>query len=525
MQYIVDAQEMKDCDRRTIEYYQVPEMVLMERAALAVVQEVENNDYNLTEILIVCGTGNNGGDGIAVARLLFQKGYNVKTFLTGPEEKATRQTVHQLTIARQYGMTIYEITDSKQQDSQVTVEEFKEQLEKCSLVIDGIFGVGLSREVGGNYKKIIDLVNVILAPVISIDIPSGIDASTGKILGCGIKAHRTVTFAFNKAGLVLYPGAEYAGKIKIADIGITKDSFNERVPQLYTYEKNEILKLLPSRAAYSNKGTFGKVTLIVGSKGMAGAAYLAGMAAYRTGCGLVRIVTPEENREILQNLVPEAVITTYNSSNPNANEPDIRKALEWADVIGIGSGLGTDETAEYLVSYVLQHTNKPLVIDGDGLNVLSLHKEFLNDRKEFSPEDIRFDLSKQIAITPHLGEMSRLTNKSIGEIQEHIIETAMDFANEYYLYCVLKDARTVVAGLNEPAYLNLTGNHGMATGGSGDVLMGIICSLAAQGMHIKDASVAGVYLHGAAGDAACVQKGARTMTARDLLEHISDVIK
>lgn len=512
MKYLLNGQEMKACDERTIEYYQIPSMVLMERAALGFVEVFCRAGYDMTRIGIVCGMGNNGGDGLAVARLLYQKNLSIKVFLIGDENKATKQTAKQLEIVRKYGIPacfIKELSES----------EKEQELQSCTILVDAIFGVGLSREVTGKYAKIIELMNRCPVPKAAIDIPSGIDAGNGQVLGCAVKAHMTVTFAFCKAGLVLYPGADYAGNVTVAKIGITEESF-EKKPYLYTHSKDEILEMLPVRPARSNKGTFGKVVLVVGSKGMAGAAYLAAMAACRTGCGLVRIVTPEENREILQTLVPEAVLTLYDSHNPENNEQELLEAFRWGNVIGIGSGLGVSSTSEYLMELVLNHSNIPVVIDGDGLNIIANKKELLK-QYEYG-----------IIITPHLGEMSRLAQLPIKEIQGKIVESALDFAREYKVCCVLKDARTVVVngkgdGQNqteEHAYLNLTGNNGMATGGSGDILMGMICSLAAQGMEAQDAAVAGVHLHGCAGDMAAERIGKRGMIARDILEAIPQVI-
>lgn len=518
MIYLPDGQEMQSCDKKTIEYYQVPSMVLMERAALAFTDAIFDAGYEMSMVGIVCGTGNNGGDGLAVARLLHLQNIPVKVFLLGAVQRATEQTTHQLAILEKYEVPVYKIVD---------VEELKNQLSQCSLLIDGIFGVGLSREISGLYADVINCLNQCAAPTVAIDIPSGIHAGNGQVSGCAVKADMTVTFAFCKAGLVLYPGADYAGKVKVVEIGITKESLDEKETYLYTHSTDEILQMLPVRPARSNKGTFGKVVLVVGSNGMAGAAYLAAMAAYRTGCGLVRIVTPKENREILQSLVPEAVMTLYDSQCPQNCQDELLEALQWADVVGIGCGLGVSKSSEYLLELVLKNTKVPVVIDGDGLNIVAKNQELLKrytDRmRNITQSEPRCNMG--LVLTPHLGEMSRLTQISIKEIQQNIVKTASEYAKKYQICCVLKDARTVVTSGQEHAYLNLTGNNGMAKGGSGDILAGMICSLIAQGMEPQKASVAGVHLHGCAGDAAASKYGERGMIARDILECIPVVIK
>lgn len=522
MQYIVNAQEMKECDARTIEYYGVPSLVLMERAALACAEELLQGSYDLSRVTIVCGMGNNGGDGLALARLLYQKQISVQIILTGDQVKASEQTKRQLSIVQNY-----QIPFSQADLSAGT--EWKRALEQSTLLVDALFGVGLSREITGIYAELIHMMNKCSAPVFALDIPSGIEAGSGQVLGCAVQALTTVTFAFCKSGLVLYPGADYAGTVIVRDIGITKESFEEQTPYLYTCSTKEIKNWLPKRPAYSNKGTFGKTVLICGCKGMAGAAYLSAMSAYRVGCGLVRLITPEDNREILQTLLPEAVLTTYSpEAVANLDQDELNqlsKALQWGTVVGIGSGLGTSQAAKQLLELAVTSTNVPIVLDGDGLNILAVKKELFQTLAK-----------RPSAITPHLAEMSRLTGRPIKEIQQNLVETAADFTKKHGVCCVLKDARTVVTSplMNEAddalygpghAYLNLTGNHGMAAGGSGDILAGMICGLAAQGMDLAQAAIAGVHLHGCAGDSAAAAAGARSMTARDILDHISTVLK
>lgn len=506
MQVVVNSAQMKACDQRTIEYYQMPSMVLMERAALAVAEEIMEGQYERGCIGIFCSVGNNGGDGLAVARLLHQKNYPVRVLMLGKREKATEQTTLQLQILEKYQIPVHWLSDTDITDKNVC--------SNFTLLVDALFGVGLSRGITGSYAAVIQQMNESGIPILAVDMPSGIDASTGRVMGCAVHAVKTITFGFYKTGLLLYPGAEYAGTVAVRDVGITEDGFSA-LPELYTCDTDEILSMLPRRPLRSNKGTFGRVVLAAGCEGMAGAAYLAGIAAYRSGCGLVQLVTPEANRPILQTLLPEAVLTTYNPEQPD--EELWREAFCKADAIGIGPGLGKSPAARKLLQFVCRETKAPLLVDGDGLNLFSEDMTLLSQSTQGG--------ERPVILTPHLGEMSRLTGKSISNIQEELIETADNMAKQYPVVCVLKDARTIVAAKGTPSYINRTGNPGMAVGGSGDLLAGMICGLLAQGMEAKAAAVAGVHLHGRAGDTAAETHGQRAMTARDIADCIPAVLR
>lgn len=493
MKYVLNSQEMKCCDNYTIEKVGLPSMVLMERAALAVVREALSCGCDLKRVLVVCGTGNNGGDGMAVARLLYEKGIPVDVYLAGEEEKCSAQAAAQLGILRAIGLEPV----SKMPSSEYT------------MIVDAIFGIGLTREVTGDYAQCIRMVNESEAFVLSVDVPSGINADDGRVMGVAVKADVTVSFAYEKIGLLLYPGAGYAGRVSVQDIGINCRGL-ETPPPVYTYGKED-LERLPKRPAYSNKGSFGKVLLVAGAANMAGAAYLSAKAAYRMGAGLVRIYTGETNRHILQNLIPEAVLTTYKEEE--ASLEALKESLKWADVAAIGPGLGKSFTALRVLEYVLKNAQIPLIIDADGLNLLAGHPEWLKEHKQ------------QVIITPHLGEMSRLTGKEISDISSDLLHTAAEFARENELTCVLKDARTVVATPDQRIYINRTGNNGMATGGSGDVLTGVITGLIAQHMPVEEAAAFGVFLHGMAGDAAAKRCGMYGLMAHDLVDSISEILK
>lgn len=492
MEYLLNCEEMKRCDVTTIQKIGMPSMVLMERAALSVVEELDS--FDLARVLVVCGSGNNGADGYAVARLLHLQNIKVDVLFVGDEQKRTTENKQQQKIAEYYGVS--------------SVKKIENN--PYTTIVDALFGIGLSRPLSGKYLEIIEQVNQAEGEILSVDIPSGISADNGKVMGNAIKATRTVTFAFRKLGLVLYPGADYAGVVKVKDIGITARGFEGRFPKIYTYTRKD-LERIPRRQSYSNKGTYGKILVVAGSKNMSGAAYFSAKAAYRMGAGLVRIVTPEENRQILQTLLPEAIVTTYQRSQLDGDW--LTEAINWASAIVIGPGMGISEEAKYLLSKVLSISKVPLVIDADAITLVAKEPELLHDHEQ------------KIIMTPHVGEMSRLTGKPIPKIADDIIEVAEKFAAEKKLTCVLKDARTIVTEGTEDTYVNTSGNNGMATGGTGDVLTGVIVGLLAQGLREREAARLGVYIHGLAGDAAAAQKGSYGMLADDVCDAINEVVR
>ena len=323
MKYLVDSREMQKYDANTISHFKVPGLLLMERAAIAFVEELHRQNVDLTEVLIVCGSGNNGGDGLAIARLLFLEGHAVTVVYAGNKEHCSESNRVQQDILNAYGISIY--------------MDIPEKI-RPTLVIDAIFGVGLSRDVTGEYADMLCRMNELSGEKAAVDIASGISADTGAILGTAFRADLTITFAFEKLGSILWPGNEYAGRIIVCDIGITKESWLGEPPAVMALEEKDF-SILPKRKSHSNKGSYGKLLLIAGSVNMAGAAVLSAKAAYATGCGLVRVLTPGENRTILQCSVPEAVLTTYDKTLV-PEEPVLREILDWADAIVIGPGLG-----------------------------------------------------------------------------------------------------------------------------------------------------------------------------------------
>lgn len=494
MQLWVNAAQMKAADQYTIQKLGVPSLELMEHAAQACVQVLEDEKVDLSHVCVVCGSGNNGGDGFAIARILQNNRYSVETFCVGNPEHYTEETQEQMHRLQECGGKI--TYGMPQEDS-------------YSVVIDAVFGVGLSRKVEGRYRQVIEQMNRMRGTKFAVDIPSGLSATTGCILGCAFKADYTVTFQLKKIGLELSQGRAMAGRVIVPDIGISTDSICEDQEIVRTAGKDIYRKMLPDRPEASNKGTYGRLLVIAGSKGMAGAAYLNAHAAYMTGAGLVRIYTSSDNREILQTLLPEAIITTYEEYN----KEELLSLLTWADSVCIGSGLGMSRLSEKILKTVIEYVKVPCLIDADGLNLLAENNNYLNQMAE-----------RRFVITPHMKEMSRLTGTPVEELKVDRIQILKDFISRYRITCVLKDSRTLIASEEKGIRMNLTGNSAMAKAGSGDVLAGVISGWMVQGKEAEDAAELGTYIHGLSGDLAKFEKGVYSVMARDLIEYISKAL-
>lgn len=503
MRYLMTGAQMKEIDAYAIQTIGIPSMVLMERAALAVAGAVEkacdlpDRNVRAHRVLVFCGTGNNGADGAAIARILHLRGFHVTVLTVGNEEHRTEEMRRQLSIAEKLEIAVVEFSDFLPGNG--------------GIVIDALFGVGLSREVTGEYREAVELIGKI-HPVMTaaVDIPSGIHSDSGKVMGAAVKADLTVTFGFEKLGTVLYPGREYSGRVIVADIGFPSCT-GEWKQRFYTYEKSD-LSLIPGRKKYSHKGMYGKVLIAAGSKGMCGAAYLSALAAYRTGAGLVKILTVEENVNVLQTLLPEAIISSY-SPDMEEQEPEHFKALverecAWAGIIVLGPGLGHGRHVAKLLEYVLLSAYVPIILDADGLGAVAEYP-YLADF-----------FTENVIVTPHLGEMSRLTGRDIEDIRDSLVETAAGYALKYGITCVLKDAVSVVAEKNGNIYINTSGNGSMSKAGSGDVLTGIIAGLLALSFDEDAAAAMGVYLHGLAGSVASESTGEHSLLARDIAEAV-----
>ena len=497
MNYIASGDEMSRIDDYAINVIGIPQMVLMERAALAVYNYIQSKFNKDSKVLVVVEGGNNGGDGLALARILHGNGYDVEIYWGEILSKTSEAFKCQLDIVRKLNIKFADDIMNYGYD----------------VVVDAVFGAGLNRAITGKLADVINAMNDVDAFKLAVDIPSGIDATNGFVLGTAFRADATVTFAIMKMGLLTGMGYEYSGQVTVADIGVPKKAIDYIEPDLYTYDNNDVDRLLPYRKLDSHKGSYGKIGVIGGSKNMAGAAMFAAEAAYRMGCGLVRICTVEENREIMQSKLPEAMLTTFDTKDKNSIREAVKSMISWSDVIILGPGLSTKEYAAYIVEKVLRDYKETIVLDADGLNIVAQNKQWLSDTEA------------RVIITPHLAEMSRLTEVKTGEIKSNKYQVAKEFAKDNNIVVVLKDSRTVVSDGNVQAYINTTGNNGMATGGSGDVLAGIIGGLCGQNMNEFEAAKLGVCLHGLAGQEAAISRGRYSMIASDIVKGITAVLK
>lgn len=485
MKYLYTGEQAKAIDTHAIHTMGMPSPVLMERAAMSMAAVLMKREKRDVKILAVCGTGNNGGDAVAAARILHEQGYYAAITVVGEEERMTEEMKQQLYLAESCQVPVLPL-------SSISDGVF-------DVMLDGIFGIGLSRDVTGVYEAVIKSVNESGARCYAVDIPSGICAETGHVLNIAVKASVTVTFGVNKMGLVLHPGCEYAGEVFITDIGFPKASIASVQGRAYFYEAED-LQRMPVRENRSHKGTYGHVLVIAGSKDMCGACFLAAKAAYTAGAGLVRVVTDKANRTALLGALPEILFSEREEL------PDV---LGWADAIVAGPGIGISPESEKMIQYVIEQASVPTVIDGDAISIGSRLAD---------------SLPGNFILTPHVKEMTCLTGKTVPELLEEIVPSTEDASRKWGCTVVQKDARTVVSNGAE-TYINVSGNHGMATGGSGDVLAGLAGGLLAQKMEPFEAAKLAVYLHGLAGDVMRNEKTAYGLMASDLLEGIPKALK
>ena len=493
MQRILTAAQMKEADARTIEGG-IPSLVLMERAAMAVVHTMAEYGMDLRRAIVLCGTGNNGGDGLAVARIMCDLGYEARIVAIGNADHFSTERKQQENMLKPYHIPVFNSFHDADPGS-------------ATVIIDALFGIGVSRKIEGNWKVCIEEANASGIPIVSIDMPSGIHTDTGALLGTAIHAELTVTFSVLKAGLLLYPGREYSGEVAVREIGIRTQEESSRFCAVMEAD----LDMIPPRDESGNKGTFGKTLVIAGSRTICGAAYLSAEAALRTGTGMVKIYTEEANRVPLAASFPEALLSTYSET---AWEPEgLSEDLKWADTVLIGPGIGCSDTARQIVEYVLQQHTMPLVMDADALNLLNGELSVLRDH------------TAPLILTPHCGEMSRLNGRTVAEIKEDLRKTAEEAAAASGATVVLKDASTVIASPDGRTWVYAGGNSALATAGSGDVLAGIMAGLLTQfrNTDLPYAALA-VCLHGCCGVHAAELRSRSSVLAGDLTACLSEYL-
>ncbi len=509
---ILNATQMRQADRRTIDDIGIPSLVLMENAGRQVVAAMEAtyNDLLDSRVAVVCGRGNNGGDGFVVARTLLQRGVDVLVFVVGAIAEVRGDARLNLEILGRMGLTAVEIDDPQ------TWELHFSEIAACDLIVDALFGTGLSKPLEGMLETVVADINASGIPVVAIDLPSGLSGDTSDLIGDSIRAATTVTLGAPKPSLVLPPAEMHAGSVVIADIGIPQDVI-EGVdgPYLALLTREEMRALIEPRTADANKGDFGHVLVVAGSVGKTGSAYLAATGALRSGAGLVSIATPEPCLPIIAAMAPEYMtIPLPATAGGGIDATAVDRVLESArDVLAIGPGLGTAPETQAFVRTIVDRATMPLVIDADGLNAFASDPDRLTGRE-----------GREVIITPHPGEMARLVGMSTDEVQASRLEIARNFAVAHHVYVVLKGHRTLVATPEERVFICTTGNPGMATGGTGDVLTGMVAAWLAQLLDAEAACKLAVYLHGIAGDLADADFGEISMTSGDLADHLSDAI-
>jgi len=501
---IFSAPQLKEADQYTIANEPITSIDLMERVATASVEwitEKFNIDYNF---IILCGLGNNGGDGLAIARLLAVKNYNVRVFIINHSVKHSPDfstNYIRLTALSQNNLTVEEIK---------SLEQFQELFlnDAQSIIIDALFGTGLNKPIKGLVADIVNLLNVQLLPIIAIDIPSGLYCDElNDPNDCIVRANFTITFQFPKLSFMLPETAQYVGDFSILDIHLHADFINNTGTTNHFITKEDVQRFLKKRAKIAHKGNFGHALILAGSYGKMGAAVLSSKACMHTGAGLLTAHVPKVGYEIIQITLPEVIVDVDKEDYFISNIPK----LENYDAIGIGPGIGTEQQTQNALKQLIQNTKVPLVIDADAINILSENKTWL----AFIPANSIF--------TPHPKEFERLTGKAKNSFER--FQKQCDFAMKNNVYVILKGAHTSIACPDGTAFFNSTGNPGMATGGSGDVLTGIITALIAQGYNSKQACILGVYMHGLAGDFATIEKSEESITATDIINHLSEGFK
>jgi NAD(P)H-hydrate epimerase len=509
---LVTASEMREMDRLTIEEAGIPGVVLMENAAKGAT-EVFIDHFNPSEgssILVICGKGNNGGDGYVMARYLHNFGMRVSVIITGERSAISGDAFINLSVIEKLGIEISEIPDDAE------FEAFTHRLSGYSYIIDGIFGIGLNSPVTGVYKNIINAVNNSNKHVMSIDIPSGLNADTGEIMGAAVKGDLTVTFGFAKPGHYVYPGRAFTGRLVTVDIGIPEMIASRLEITRRLIKPDDFKSELSTDKPEAHKGTKGHLLIIAGSTGKTGAAALTAMGALRAGAGLVTVGIPASLNSIIECKLTEAMTVPLPETKAGTLSydalDDILRIASDKTAMAIGPGLSTNPETVRLVCEIITRCSLPMVIDADALNAISMNPEML---------DL---LDQRRILTPHPGEMGRLTGLTTRDIQQNRLNISREFAKKRGCNLVLKGAGTIVAEPNGVLNINPTGNPALATGGTGDVLTGIISGFLARGLNEVKASTAGVYIHGLAADMYAEENGESGMIASDLLDKIPGIM-
>ncbi|NIP38393.1 MAG: NAD(P)H-hydrate dehydratase [Candidatus Dadabacteria bacterium] len=478
---IATREQVREIDRAAIEDYKIPGIVLMENAGRSVAEVIINSYPDAKKIAVFCGIGNNGGDGFVIARHLISKDINAETFICGDPKKYKGDALTNYRALKKMGSEI------------VILDEKLPHYIECELIVDCIFGTGLDREVKGFYAKLIEFLNRRSAPILSVDIPSGLDANSARPLGCCIEAEKTLTFALPKIGNVIYPGLDYCGDVYLS--GITTPAVLEESINVELLTAGSIKPLLNKRNRDTHKGTYGHLFIIAGSAGKSGASVLSALGAERIGSGLTTVGIPKSLNAVIEEKLTEAMTEPLPETKDGLlGNTSLKKTLEIISdkktALAIGPGISTSKQTESFMLKLLKKCDIPVVIDADAITLISKNLSVLKN----------FNIP--VVLTPHPGEMARLIGKKNRDVQDDRIDVSRSFSRKYGVYLVLKGARTVISTPDGKIFINPTGNPGMAAGGMGDVLTGIIGGLLAQGYNAENSCKIGVFLHGLAGDMA-----------------------
>ena len=511
---VANAEEMQELDRKAIETYRIPGMILMENAGKGAAEAISDAfpDLQKKKIAIIAGKGNNGGDGFVIARYLLNQGVSVRVYLLTDPKGLRGDAETNYNIFQRMKGEILSVASSKD------YVKVKKDLEKFDILVDGIFGTGLDAEVRGYYREVIDHLNTLQKPVVAIDIPSGLDANTGKPLGTAIRAFLTITFGLPKVGHLIPPGLGYVGKVKVIDIGIPRRLVEEEKIPTYLLEKEQIQRWLSiPRNPDTHKGDYGHLLVIAGSVGKTGAAAMACQAALRMGAGLVTLAIPKSLNGIMEMKLTEVMTeplpeTPKQTLSLRAFSALVRLCENKRAVI-IGPGLGTFKETQSLVLKLVKTLNLPIILDADGLTALATQPKTLPIT------------NRSLILTPHPGEMARLIRSNVKEVLEDRIGLSRKFSQSQHVHLILKGHPTLISTPQGEVFVNPTGNPGMASGGTGDVLTGMIGGLVCQGFDILPSIQIAVYLHGMAGDEGAREKGEKSLIATDIIEKIPSLLK
>ena len=491
---IGNSELIRNIDNYCIKELNIPSLILMENAAIKIIKNI--NFEKFKSFTIVCGNGNNGGDGLAVARQLFSMNMKVDIFIVGNHSMSKDCTAN-YEILKNMGININHIAKSEE------IQSLNQALDENDMTIDAIFGIGLTRKIEGIYDEVIKIINEKSSYTLSIDIPSGMKCDSFGILGSSIEANKTVSFEVYKKGFLDYESEKYTGTIIIEKIGVPDYVVNKFHSKEYLTEINDIKNIIKKRNKYSHKGDFGRVTIIAGSENFTGAAYISTMSAVRSGAGLVTLCTKKSIVDILKSKLVEAMSMSYEDNT-------FDNVISNSDSIAMGPGMGNNEFTLTRVKDILSKEGCPVVLDADALNVLKGNLELLKNS------------NRKIVITPHMGEMSRLIDINIKELVENRIDIAVKFAKEHDVIVLLKGYNTIITDGNE-VYINSTGNSKMASGGMGDALTGIIASFIGQGYDVFKAAILGAYIHGYCGDV--LSKDMFCVNASHIIEKLPYIVE